>query len=38
MAKKLKIRDCLNNQAFKHVNTAIEILTKPQTDHAFKVY
>jgi len=38
MAKKLKIRDCLDDQVFKHVNTAVKILTKPQTDHTFKVY
>jgi len=38
MAKKLKIRDCLDNRASKHINTTVEILTKPQTDHAFKVY
>ena len=38
MAKKLKIRDHLDNQASKHINTTIEILTKPQTDYTFKVY
>jgi len=38
MAKKLKIRDCLDNQASKHVNTAVKILTKPQIDCIFKVY
>jgi len=27
-AKKLKIRDRLDNQAFKHINTAVKILTK----------
>lgn len=37
-AKMLNITDRLDDQSSKHVDTAVEILTKPQTNRAFKVY